>query len=546
MLRCYVSNERERQQLDHAGGLLEFGRGVQRHNVARCVIQDPYVSKDHVRVEELTGARIRVENLSQRGPIDVPPGASIPPGGTLEVPLPVQLKVGDTLIDIESAQDDAIERGSLATVASPARATQPGDGQQSLFTLGGSPSPETLTRWFETLVSVHRAPPGTPEFYDQTARALVELVGLDRGLVLLRHGDGWKVMARAFRDEGGPGREFSATILRFVIEERRTFFQPTVRSSQAESLQGVQAVVASPLFDQRDNVIGAIYGSRSLNARFRDIGPLEAQVVQLLATAMSTGLTRMQHQTESTRLRVAVEAAEQADQAKSRFLATMSHELRTPLNAIIGYAELLQEEAGDRNLEDFQSDLGKILASAKHLLSLINDILDLSKIEAGKMQLVAETFTLDTLVKDVVATARPLAEKNGNSLRIELPDNCGNMHTDVTRVRQCLLNLLSNACKFTQQGTVKLTVHRVRHEGRDWLQLVVADSGIGMTAEQMQRLFQPFVQADASTTRKFGGTGLGLAITRKFCQMMGGDVHVASEIGKGSMFTVQLPAEMPK
>jgi signal transduction histidine kinase len=543
MLRCFVNNTRERQTIEHADGPLEFGRGPKRPNVTRCVVLDPYVSKDHVRVEEFEESRIRVENLSTKQPIWLSATTSIPPGGRQELTLPTRLTVGDTVIDLESSQGDTIRRELLGTVASPLVGAQPGQGQ-SLVQLGGSPSPEILARWFETVLSVQRAAPGTAEFYEQTASGLVNLVGLDRGLVLLRHGDAWKVVARAYKDEGGTGREFSHTILGHVVSERRTFFQSMVRMNTAESLQGVQAVVASPIFDAADQVCGVVYGSRSLHARSRDIGPLEAQVVQLLATALSTGLARMQKEAEATQLRVAVAAAEQADSAKSQFLATISHELRTPLNAIIGYSELLQEEATDNHHESYLPDLGKILAAARHLLALINDILDLSKIEAGKMTFSAESFAVAVVIKDVQATAKPLAEKNGNALVVEGAESAGTMQSDVTRVRQCLLNLLSNACKFTQKGTIRLTVSRLRHEGRDWLRFCVSDTGIGMTPDQLQRLFQPFVQADASTTRKYGGTGLGLAITRKFCQIMGGDVRVTSELGKGSAFTVQLPAEM--
>lgn len=233
-----------------------------------------------------------------------------------------------------------------------------------------------------------------------------------------------------------------------------------------------------------------------------------------------------------------------ANQSKSEFLAKMSHELRTPLNAIMGYSEMLEEEAVDLGQEEFVPDLQKIRNAGKHLLDLINDILDLSKIEAGRMELYLETFELGPLIQDVVATISPLVEKNANHLEVHCPDDLESMHADVTKVRQGLFNLLSNACKFTEHGTLTLDVSRETLEGRDWVTFRVADTGIGMTPEQQQRLFQEFSQADSSTTRKYGGTGLGLVITQRFCQMMGGDVTAESEFGKGSTFTIRLPAEV--
>ncbi len=546
MIRCQVSNARERQTLEHLAGPLEFGRGPSAMKFRASSFSIPTSPRTMCRVEELPTGKVRIENLSQKQPIILSTGLGIPPGGRSEVEVPFRFTVGDTTVDVETSEGDLVRREMLATVAKPVRGRSMEYDSNILLKLDGSPSPEVLARWFETLVAVHRAAPGTPEYFQQTANALVELVGLDRGLVLLRHGDAWTVAARAFKDDGGVGREFSHTILHHVVQERRTFFQAAMGADISESLQGVQDVVASPIFDADDNVCGAVYGSRAINLRSRSLGSLEAQVVQLLATALSTGLMRSQQETEATRMRVAMEAAEQADQAKSRFLATMSHELRTPLNAIIGYSELLREEAADEGHEHYLADLGKILSSAKHLLALINDILDLSKIEAGKMQFVAEHFTVASVVNDVLATAQPLAEKNGNTLQAEVADNAGSMHSDLTRVRQCLLNLISNACKFTNKGTVKLAVRRLRQGGHDLMQFAVSDTGIGMTAEQLGRLFQPFVQADASTTRKYGGTGLGLAISRKFCQIMGGDILVSSEMGKGSTFTMQVPPELPK
>jgi len=238
------------------------------------------------------------------------------------------------------------------------------------------------------------------------------------------------------------------------------------------------------------------------------------------------------------------EQAEAANSSKSQFLANMSHELRTPLNAVIMYSELLQEEATDQGIDGFIPDLDKIRSAGKHLLALVNGVLDLSKIEAGKMELYLETFDVCAMVNDVAVTVQPLVDKKSNSLVLECPAGAGSMHGDLTKVRQILFNLLSNSCKFTEKGTVKLGVTRAAVNENDVLTFQVTDSGIGMSAEQVEKLFQPFTQADASTTRKFGGTGLGLSISRHFCQMMGGEISVRSEPGKGSTFIVHLPARV--
>jgi len=235
--------------------------------------------------------------------------------------------------------------------------------------------------------------------------------------------------------------------------------------------------------------------------------------------------------------------AQSANRAKSQFLANMSHELRTPMNAIIGYSEMLTDEAEDLGFPQFIPDLSKIRTAGKQLLALINDILDLSKIEAGKVELHIEEFDIREMVGEVSTISQPLAAKNSNQLVVRLPDSAGLMRSDVTRVRQILFNLLSNACKFTESGTVELSVADELRDGCGFVAFKVSDSGIGMTPAQVAKVFEAFAQADSSTTRKYGGTGLGLAITRKFCEMMGGDIEVASEPGKGSSFTVRLPRQ---
>jgi len=230
----------------------------------------------------------------------------------------------------------------------------------------------------------------------------------------------------------------------------------------------------------------------------------------------------------------------EASERKSQFLASMSHELRTPLNAIIGLTEMMVTNTPRFGTEKALEPLRRVNAAGTHLLSLINEILDLSKIEAGKLELNPEPVNLARLIDEVIGTAGQLAEKNKNRLVIEAQENLGVLIADSMRLKQILLNLLSNACKFTKEGEVALRVRKAA-DGRDWIELAVADSGIGMTAEQQAKLFQDFTQADSLTARRYGGTGLGLAISRKLARMMGGDVTVASEPGKGSVFTVRLP-----
>jgi signal transduction histidine kinase len=231
---------------------------------------------------------------------------------------------------------------------------------------------------------------------------------------------------------------------------------------------------------------------------------------------------------------------EMASENKSQFLSSMSHELRTPLNAIIGLTEMMVTNAARFGTEKALEPLRRVNAAGSHLLSLINEILDLSKIEAGKLELNPEPVNLPRLIDEVIGTAGQLAEKNQNRLVVEAQENLGALTADPMRLKQILLNLLSNACKFTKEGEVALRMRRVA-DGREWVELAVADSGIGMTAEQQAKLFQDFTQADSLTARRYGGTGLGLAISRKLARMMGGDVTVTSEPGKGSVFTVRLP-----
>ena len=336
------------------------------------------------------------------------------------------------------------------------------------------------------------------------------------------------------------------SVFAFCIANREPVYLPQIEAANIEKMSPsdraiydtapARALLVLPLVVQ-DQVIGTIsfgHSNQHFDLSKGVIQTIEQYVSRLAAAIRNANLYEEAHAARAD--------AQKANETKSQFLANMSHELRTPMNAVIGYSEMLEEEAEDEGLTDFIPDLKKIQSAGRHLLELINGILDLSKIEANKMELYLETGDVARLVDGAVSTVKPLAEKNGNTLTIEKDENLGQMHVDRTKVRQALLNLLSNAAKFTDEGTIRLAVHRSTLQGQDWLEFAVSDSGIGMNEAQLAKLFQPFTQADASTTRKYGGTGLGLTISKHFCEMMGGTIEVQSAPGRGSTFTIRLPA----
>lgn len=301
----------------------------------------------------------------------------------------------------------------------------------------------------------------------------------------------------------------------------------------------VKSVLVCPL-----EIEGKAIGVVSFG-RLQDSMHLETQDVDRIQRYVTPLATVIRNARLFDETRKAKAEAIESNQAKSQFLANMSHELRTPLNAIIGYSEMLMEDAEDQDHDQYLEDLGKIHGSGIFLLELIRGVLDLTKIEAGKLDIAMSEFNVSDLLDEVVSTSLPLVQKNDNEFVVPKPETLGKMNSDMTKIRQILLNLLSNSAKFTEQGRVSLVTSCELRESGNWINFMVTDTGIGMTTEQAEHAFEAFTQADESTSRKYGGTGLGLTITREFCEMLGGGITVETALGKGSTFTVSLPAQGP-
>jgi signal transduction histidine kinase len=322
-------------------------------------------------------------------------------------------------------------------------------------------------------------------------------------------------------------------IERKPIQVPDVLLDPDYTFLEGQQRAGYRTVLGVPLL-REGNPIGAIVLMR------RTARPFTDKQVEVVSTFADQAVIAIENVRLFDEIQDKNRQLQMASENKSQFVSSMSHELRTPLNAIIGPTEMMVKNAARFGTEKAQEPLQRVNRAGTHLLGLINQVLDLSKIEAGKLELNPQTVQLAPLINDVVGTAGQLAEQNKNRLVVEAQENLGALTVDPMRLRQILLNLLSNACKFTKQGEVKLAARKVSN-GSNFVEFSVSDTGIGMTAEQQAKLFEEFSQADATTAQKFGGTGLGLTITRKLARMMGGDVTVTSEPGKGSVFTVRLP-----
>jgi signal transduction histidine kinase/DNA-binding response OmpR family regulator len=382
---------------------------------------------------------------------------------------------------------------------------------------------------------------------DTVVQASVRLARVDSGTIYTVESEHDEFVPRAstglddetlaaFRQVIGEARDnvvWQATTTRRAAQVSDIETSPMSEATRAILRRaGFRALLAVPMV-RADQVVGALV------VRRRGAGEFPGTVVRLLETFATQSAIAVDNARLFREIQDKGRELELASQHKSQFLANMSHELRTPMNAIIGVSEMLLEDAQELGHDDEVEPLSRILRAGRHLLALINGILDLSKIEAGKMDLDLETFPIEALVRDVATTVGPSAQKNGNRVEVRCAPEVGVMHADETRIRQALLNLASNAVKFTEGGLVTIAAGR---DGPDWVEFRVTDTGIGMTPDQMARLFEDFSQADSSTTRRYGGTGLGLAISRRFCRMMGGDITVQSVSGNGSVFTIRLPA----
>jgi signal transduction histidine kinase len=448
-----------------------------------------------------------------------------------------------------------------------------------------SAAADAARRKLELLLKVSESlsdPQATEDLPNQIVRLLPQILAVQRAvLVMAGAGEGEQLAAVASHSivPVESPTMFSRQIASYVTEKAVAVLsldaKADARFEQSGSItaQHIRATMCAPLRG-RAGIMGVLYADNvthpgmfgeedlkllagfanqaaialdnaALYKRIADEARAREAELQRLVDERTKSLREALEEAEHQRglAQEAQQVAEEANRVKGRFLASMSHELRTPIGGILGYADIIKDQVEEIGHAEMLPDLGKIEGAARHLLNVINDILDFSKVEAGKMTLFVEEFDLATIVRDVEGTVQPLVARRSNTLEVRCAADLGAVRNDQTRVRQVLLNLLSNASKFTEDGRIVLDARRAKNgDGEERILLSVSDSGIGMTPEQLQKLFQAFTQAESSTAKKYGGTGLGLALCRQFCRMMGGDITVESELGKGTTFTADVPA----
>ena len=528
MILLMIQNERQESRVRHGGGSIVLGRNPSS-DLPQIIIDDQYVSRRQLVVEELPGGYLRFENVG-RNDVELADRTRVQRGESGRVALPTRLQVGKTTIDISFEEADGVIEESPApmdtdpgyqTVSLPPQRSHATTDEYSLASLGDVPSPQKLAVWFETLLSVQRSAVGSTEFYEETARALVHLVGLDRGLVLLRNEGRWRVVAGYAGDEDA-GLQYSESVVSRAMSEARTFYGNPQDMGVRASLENLEAVVASPIFGQRGDVVGILYGSRDCGSEtsHEGIQPLEAQVVQLLATSISSGLIRLEM----------LERLKQVEQlaAVGQVIGYIIHDLRGPLGNVQRLLEMLRDNQEHALRREEQLEL--IDESLAVSLDLLNDSLEFCR---GVVRIEPVRGRFRELLDKHLRLLRTDLEALGVGLSIEVPDDL-QVFLDPDRIARVLLNLAKNAGEALQGREVPL-VTIAAQDTADGTHLHVMDNGPGLPSEVQRRMFQPF-----GTYGKRGGTGFGLAIARQLVEAHGGQISVVSG-PRGTRFTIHLP-----